>query len=130
MNEVQRSRQPRGATACGSSKRESTYPLLLHCLVFLTQLFQPVVFLLLEVGLFLHLGLVEAVDDGVLSLRNEYPLDLRKGVSIPARQTRQRWLKAYLARVLEGDLANLHAAILLEVHPGGVDYGDVIFLVA
>lgn len=58
----------------------------------------------------LDLGLVEAVDDGVLALDDEDALDL--------------------ALVLEADLADGHAAVLLEVRPGRVDDGDVVLLVA
>jgi hypothetical protein len=69
-----------------------------------------VVLLLLQVGVRFDLGLIEAVDDGVLALGDEYPLDLLV--------------------VLEAHLANRHAAILLKVGPGGVDDGDVVLLVA
>lgn len=79
-------------------------------LVTLPQLAKTVLPLLPEVGVLLDLGLVEAVDDGVLALRDEDALDL--------------------ALVLEADLAGGHAAILLQVGPGRVDDGDVVFLVA
>lgn len=70
-----------------------------------------VLLLLKEVGLrLLDAGLVEAVDDGVLALGDEHALDL--------------------ARVLEADLADGHAAVLLQVGPGRVDDGDVVLLVA
>lgn len=85
-------------------------PLELSILVFLAKLLETILLFLLQVGLLLHLCLVEAVDDGVLALRNEDPLDL--------------------AVILETNLANLHAAILLQVRPGGVDDGDVVLLVA
>jgi hypothetical protein len=47
-----------------------TYPRLLRGLITLAQLSQPIVFLLLEVWLLLDLGLVQPVDDGILSLRD------------------------------------------------------------
>lgn len=37
---------------------------------------------------------------------------------------------AYLAMVLEANLANLHAAVLLQVRPRGVNDRNVVFLVA
>jgi hypothetical protein len=39
-------------------------------------------------------------------------------------------VRTYLAGILEANLANFHASILLEVRPRGVDNGDVVFLVA
>jgi hypothetical protein len=69
-----------------------------------------VVLLLFQVGILLDLCLVEAVDDGVLPLGDEYLLDLFV--------------------VLEAHLADCHAAILLKVGPGGVNDGDVILFVA
>jgi len=58
-------------------KRE-TYPCQLVGLVLLAQLPQVVVLLLLQVGVLFDLGLVEAVDDGVFPLGDQYPLDLGK----------------------------------------------------
>lgn len=79
-------------------------------LVALPQLLQPILALLLQIRLLLDLGLVEAVDDGVLALRDEDAL--------------------HLPRVLEGDLPDGHGAVLLEVGPRRVDDGDVVLLVA
>lgn len=87
-----------------------TYPNQEGRLVTLPQLLEPIILLLLEVGLLLHLCLVEAVDDGVFALGHEDAL--------------------HLARVLEADLADLHAAVLLEVGPGCVDDCDIVLLVA
>lgn len=50
-------------------------------MILLTQFLGPIVLLLLQIRLLLYLGLVEAVDDGVLSLRNEYPFDLYVSVA-------------------------------------------------
>ncbi len=83
---------------------------MLGDLVALPQLVQAVLALLQEVGLLLDLGLVEAVDDGVLALGDEDLPDL--------------------ARVLEADLADGHAAVLLQVRPGRVDDRHVVLLVA
>ena len=83
---------------------------MLGDLVSLAELPHAVVLFLLEVGLLLYLGLVEAVDDGVLALGHEDTLDLLV--------------------VLEADLADVHAAILLEVRPRRVDDGDVVLFVA
>lgn len=79
-------------------------------LVPLPQLPSVVLALLLQVGLLLDLGLVEAVDDDVLAGGDEDLLDL--------------------ALVLEADLAHGHAAVLLKVGPRRVDDGDVVLLVA
>lgn len=87
-----------------------THPCLLGSLVALPQLAQAVLALLLEVGVLLDLGLIEAVDDGVLALGDEDLLDL--------------------AGVLEADLAGGHAAVLLEVGPRRVDDRHVVLLVA
>lgn len=54
-----------------------TYPLQHLGLVAPAQLLEAVVTLLFEIGLLLDLCLVEAVDDGVLALRDEHALDLR-----------------------------------------------------
>lgn len=88
----------------------STHPLLLRGLVPFPQLSAAVLSFLLQVGLLLDLGLVEPVDDGVLALGHEDLLDL--------------------AMVLEADLPDGHAAVLLEVGPRRVDDGDVVLLVA
>lgn len=70
-----------------------------------------VLLLLRQLGLcHFDTGLVQAVDDGVLALRDEDALDL--------------------AVVLEADLADGHAAVLLEIRPRRVDDGDVVLLVA
>jgi hypothetical protein len=67
--------------------------------------------LLLQVGLrVLDAGLVQAVDDRVLTLSNKEALNL--------------------AGVLKADLADGHAAVLLEVGPRRVDDGNIILLVA
>jgi hypothetical protein len=79
-------------------------------LVAASQLLETVIALLLQVGLLLHLCLVETVDNGILALRYEYALNF--------------------AGILEADLANFHAAVLLEVGPWGVDDCDVVFLVS
>lgn len=65
---------------------------------------------LLKIGLFLHLGLVEPVDDDVLALDNENLFNL--------------------ARILEAHLTGGHAAVLLQIGPGCIDNGDIILLVA
>jgi hypothetical protein len=65
---------------------------------------------LFEIRVLLYFGLVQAVDDGVLALWHQYPLDL--------------------LLILKANLAYGHAAILLEVRPRRVDDRDVIFLVA
>jgi hypothetical protein len=74
------------------------------------QLLESVIPLLLQVGLLLHLCLVEAVDNGVFALRDKNALDF--------------------AGVLEADLADFHAAILFEVGPWCVDDCDIVLLVA
>jgi len=79
-------------------------------LITASQFLKPVVPLLLQVGLLLHLCLVEAVDDGVFALRHKDTLDF--------------------AGVLETDLADFHAAVLFEVGPGCVDDCDIVLLVA
>lgn len=58
----------------------------------------------------LNLGLVQAVDDSVLTLAHVNPLDLLV--------------------ILEAHLTRRHRAILLQVRPRRVDDGDVILLVA
>lgn len=94
----------------GGKERVVLYPRLLGGLVLFAQLPQMVVLLLHEVGVLFFLCLVEPVDDGVFPLGHQYLLDLLV--------------------VLEADLTRGHAAILLEVGPGGVDDGDVVLLVA
>ena len=84
-----------------------------------------VVLLLLQVRVLFDLGLVEAVDDGVFPLGNEHFLDLGKSASGVLEVKRM----SDLLVVLEADLAGRHAAVLLKVGPGGVDYGDVVLLV-
>lgn len=70
-----------------------------------------VLLLLEEVRLrLLDAGLVETVDYGVLALDDEHAL--------------------HLAGVLEADLPDGHAAVLLKVRPRRVDDGDVVLLVA
>jgi hypothetical protein len=61
-----------------------TDPYKLCCLVSLAELPEAVVLFLLEVGLLLHLCLVEPVDDGVLALDHEDALNLceRPGVRV------------------------------------------------
>lgn len=80
------------------------------CLITTSQLLEAIVSLLLKVWLLLYLCLVETVDDGVLALGDQDAL--------------------YFAGVLEADLADLHAAVFLEVGPWCVDDCDVVFLVA
>lgn len=80
------------------------------CLVTTSQLLEAIISLLLKVWLLLNLCLVKTVDDGVLALGNQDAL--------------------YFAGVLEADLADLHAAVFLEVGPWCVDDCDVVFLVA
>ncbi len=63
-----------------------TYPLQHLGLVAPAQLLEAVVTLLFEIGLLLDLCLVEAVDDGVLALRDEHALDLR-GDILQVRKT-------------------------------------------
>jgi hypothetical protein len=87
-----------------------------------------VLLLLPEVRVLFDLCLVEAVDDGVFPLGDEYPLDLGKSASRVWRDEAGR--AADLLVVLEADLPHGHAAILLEVGPGGVDDGDAVLLVA
>ena len=65
---------------------------------------------MLQIGLLLHLCLVETVDDGVFALRDKDAL--------------------YFAGVLETDLADFHAAVFFEVGPGCVDDCDIVLLVA
>lgn len=57
-------------------RRNITYPCQQCGLVLFAQLPQMVVLLLLQIGVFFDLCLVEPVDDGVLPLRNKYSLDL------------------------------------------------------
>ena len=79
-------------------------------LITTSQFLEPVIPLLLQVRLLLHLCLVETVDDGVFTLRNKDAL--------------------YFAGVLEADLSYFHAAVLFEVGPGCVDDCDIVLLVA
>lgn len=58
----------------------------------------------------LNLGLVEAIDDGVLALNHMDALDLLV--------------------VLETDLTYGHAAIFLQIGPWSVDDGDIVLFVA
>jgi len=53
-----------------------TYASLLRCSISATKLLQPIFSLLPGVGKFFDFGLVEPVDDGVLSWRYVYSLDL------------------------------------------------------
>jgi len=76
----------------------------------LAQLLEPVFLFLAEVGEFLDLGLIEAVDDGVFALGDQDLFDF--------------------SLVFEADLAGGHAAVFFEVGPGGVDYGYVVFFVS
>lgn len=80
------------------------------CLVTTSQLLESIISLLLEVRLLLNLCLVEAVDDRVLALGDQDAL--------------------HFAGVLEANLADLHAAVFLEVGPWCIDDCDVVFLVA
>lgn len=76
-----------------------------------TEFLVPVVFFLFEVRLLdFRLGLVEAVDDGVLARGDDDALDE--------------------ARVLERYLADVHGAVLFEIGPWRVDDGDLVFFVA
>ena len=86
------------------------YACLVCGLIASANLLETVLALLLQIRLLLHLGLVEAVDNVVLPLRNEDTLDL--------------------ALVLEAYLPHVHGAILLEIGPWCVDDGDVVLLVA
>lgn len=61
------------------------YPLQLSGLISLAQLPQAIVLFLLQVGLLLDLGFVEAIDDGVLALGDEDTLDLWKGDRLSVR---------------------------------------------
>lgn len=101
--------------------------MLLSFLVLHAQLARAVVLFLLEIRLLFDFGLVEAVDDGVLALGDEDSLDLLGISFLPARDGLRGY---YLALVLEADLADGHAAVLLEVGPWRVDNGYVVFLVA
>lgn len=56
----------------------TAYPCQLSSLVLLPQLLQPVVLLLLQIRVLLDLGLVEPVDDRVLTLVDQDPLDLQR----------------------------------------------------
>lgn len=105
-----------------------TYALLLSFLVLHAQLARAVVLFLLEIRLLFDFGLVEAVDDWVLALGDEDSLDL-PGISVCSLPAWDRG-DFYLALVLEADLADGHAAVLLEVGPWRVDDGYVVFLVA
>jgi hypothetical protein len=60
----------------GASGRE-TYPLELLGVVFLPRRFEDGFLLFAQVGELLDAGLVQAVDYGVLALRDEDSLDLR-----------------------------------------------------
>ena len=66
---------------------------------------QAVLALELQVGLLLDLGLVEAVDDGVLALGDEHTLDLRRRRVSRRRAARGRRGPTYFARVLKLSLA-------------------------
>jgi len=85
-------------------------PLLPSLLILLPQLSVAVLPLLSQIRVLLDPGLVEAVDDRVQPLLDVHPLDLFV--------------------VVEGYLTSRHAAILLQIGPGSVDDGDVVFLVA
>lgn len=67
-------RNPVGSQREG--QKPSTYSCLLHSLVLLPQLRQPFILLFLQVRMLLNLGLVESVDNRVLSRANQYFLDL------------------------------------------------------
>jgi hypothetical protein len=95
----------------GAKQREQdTNPLLQSRLLHVPPLPQPVLLLLLQIRLSLHLGLVEPVDDGILPLRHQYA--------------------PHLLGVAEAHLADVHGAVLLEVRPRRVDDGDVVLFVA
>lgn len=77
----------------------------------------------------LNLGLVESVDDGIFPLSHKDPLDLVKKSENEIPRCLGGGETAYLLVVVEGDLTDCHAAILLEVRPWCVNDGDVILLV-
>lgn len=99
------------ATACTKQEGQGTsYLLLRSSLILLSNLSVVVVLFLLQVWLALYLGLVEAVDNGVFTLRHMDAL--------------------HELLVLKADLADVHGAVLFQVRPWRVDDGDVVLLVA
>jgi hypothetical protein len=91
-------------------QKTSTYLLLLRNALNLPQLPLPILLLLPQIRVLLDLGLVQAVDNSVLTRAHIHPLDLLV--------------------VLEAHLTRRHRAVLLQVRPGRVDDGDVVLLVA
>lgn len=92
----------------------NTYPCQLGGLVPLTQLALPVILFLLQVGVFLNLGLVESVDDGVLPLTHKDPLDLAEESEKEVSMSNGGGM-VNLFVVVERHLADCHAAVFLEV---------------
>lgn len=95
----------------------------------LAQLALAVVLLLLEVGVLLHLGLVEPVDYGVFALHHVDFFDLGASSGAALRGTSRR-RGAHQPVVLEADLAVGHTAVLFQVRPRRVYDGDVVLLVS
>ena len=82
------------------------------------------------VHLFFDFRLIQPVHDGVFTLWYEDLLDLLSLVNHISRTPRDPTAMTYFSLVLEGHLTDSHAAILFEVIPWGVYYGDVVLLVA
>lgn len=95
-----------------------TDPFQSGCLITLAQLSQPVLLLHSQIGMFFHLGLVQAVDDGVFPLLDEDSLDLfhhRDELSGNICRHLKMGICAhvYLFRIRKPNLPNCHAAILV-----------------
>ena len=91
-------------------RKISTYLLLLRNALDLPQLPLPILLLLPQIRVLLNLGLVQAVDNSVLTRAHVNPPNLLV--------------------VLEAHLTRRHGAILLQVRPGRVDDSDIVLLVA
>lgn len=108
----------------------STYPLLLRGLIPLPQFTSAVLSLLLEVGMFLYLCLVEAVDNRVFALFDEDSLDLVGSESGCKIRIPGLGRGTNLSLVFEADLANSHATVFFQVRPWRVYHCDVVLFVS
>ena len=118
-------------------KEIDTYSCISRALIPLPQLAQPRFLLLSQVRVLLNLGLVESIDNRVLARYHMYALDL--GVVsvelvthnhlVEGAGRTERGTITYLLVILEPNLTNSHAPVLLQVRPWRVNNCDVVLLV-
>ena len=98
-------------------KGKGTYSRLLGVSVPLSELLQLGLLLHGKIWEFLNFGLVEPVDNGILSLWDMYLLDLRgrNKISVLELYRLGTILKYYLSIVLETNLSDGHTPVFLQV---------------